>query len=180
MPERVEATVTLRPATEADSRRVWEWRNDPTTREASFNTSYICYADHERWFSSKLSASDTRIFIVLDARGREVGYVRFNIVARCAEISVTIDEGQRGRGYGPSAIQQSSDYLLSATPVQRVIALVKRSNAASVAAFERAGFVISDVKEVAGAEAYEMVYQGAVASTRECQVNPDNGGALPR
>ena len=150
--------VGFRPARREDCRRIWEWRNDAVTREASFDTSYIAYEEHERWFASKVDAEDTRIFIVLDAAGGEVGYVRFNIAGGCAEISVSLDGGKRRRGYGPAAIRASSDHLLSEGAARRIVALVKQPNVTSVRAFERAGFVISGLREFGGVQAYELTY----------------------
>ena len=153
------AQVTLRSAGREDCRRLWEWRNELVTRESSFNTQYIPYEDHERWFSNKIQASDMRIFIILDAYGREVGYVRFNILAEQAEISVSVDSAQRGRGYGPAAIRLGSEQILAAGTVKHVVAHVKSNNPASISAFRRAGFIVRGLKEVAGTEAYEMVYE---------------------
>jgi len=150
--------VGFRPARREDCRRLWEWRNDPVTREASFDTKHIPYEDHERWFAGKVDAADTRIFIVLDAGGSEVGYVRFTIARERAEISLSIDERKRGQGYGPHAIRAVSDHLLSEGSVRRIVALVKRPNVTSVRAFERAGFVIDGLREIAGGPAYEMTY----------------------
>lgn len=153
--------VGFRPARRDDCRRVWEWRNDPVTRDASFDTSEIPYDHHERWFTDKVEAEDTRIFIVAGAAGREVGYVRFTIAGDCAEISVSIDRGHRGKGYGPGAIRSSSDHLLSHGPVRRIVARVKASNFASLRAFQRVGFVIDDLRDAAGVPAYELSYEGA-------------------
>ena len=162
MPEPpLQAQITLRPATQQDCRRVWEWRNEPETREASFDTSYIPYKDHERWFSRRLPAPDTRIYIVLDGGGREVGYVRFDISEEQADISVSLDKDERGKGYGTAAIRRGSGQLLAEGYAKRVLAYVKRGNAASKAAFQRAGFALAGMKDVAGTQAYEMVYKGA-------------------
>src|SRR5437899_695344 len=92
--------VALRPATWEDSRRIWEWRNEEATREASFNTGEVSYEEHERWFSRKLVDPNTRIFIVADLQGGELGYLRFDIKDNEAEISVTIDKNKRRSGYG--------------------------------------------------------------------------------
>lgn len=160
MPEPMPDQISLRHATLEDCRRIWEWRNEEATREASFNTSYIPYEEHERWFSRRLSDPHTRIFIVMNAQGREIGYVRFEIREGQAEISVSIDKDKRGKGYGVAAIKSGSDHLLASEPVQRIIAHIKRDNPASMAAFGRAGFVLQGYKQIADVEAYEMIYEG--------------------
>lgn len=150
--------VTLRSAVSEDCRRLWEWRNERRTREASFNPDPIPYEVHERWFARKLSDPCTRIFIVVDPRGRDIGYVRFDIVDGEAEISVSIDKAERGKGYGTAAIKTGSDHLLREESVQRIVAYIKTDNLASIAAFKKAGFVLRGRKRIAGVEACEMVY----------------------
>jgi RimJ/RimL family protein N-acetyltransferase len=139
---------------------VWEWRNEQATREASFHTESFSFELHEAWFSRKLNDPHTRIFIATDAEGRELGYARFDIKQGEAEISVSLDKGERGKGYGIEVIRQGSEQLLRTERVQRVIAHIKMSNPASRIAFERAGFVLHGRKEIAGTEAYEMIYEG--------------------
>ena len=46
-----------------------------------------------------------RIFIAEDGQGDEVGYVRFDISKGEAEISVSIDKNERGKGYGIEIIK---------------------------------------------------------------------------
>ena len=161
MSDSVSHRVLLRPAVIGDCRRLWEWRNEGATREASFHTESIPFEAHEAWFSRKLNDPYTRIFIATDAGGRELGYARFDIKQGEAEISVSLDRGERGKGYGIDVIRRGSDQLLKTEPVQRIIAHIKTSNPASRTAFERAGFVLRGCKEIAGIEAYEMMYEGS-------------------
>lgn len=160
MPKPQMAQIALRPATQGDCRRVWEWRNDPENRQFFFDSNDIPFEDHERWFSTKIQVSDTRIFVALDAHGREVGYVRFSIREEQAEISIALEKTERGKGYGSAAIKQGSDQLLATGAAKRIVAQVKNDNTASVAAFQRAGFAIENVKVVADTDIYEMVYAG--------------------
>lgn len=139
---------------------MWVWRNEPQARAASFNTAPIPYEDHERWFSTKLADARTRILIISDAAGKGIGYVRFDLRNDEAEISVGIDSTERGRGYGSEAIRAACEYLVAATPVRRIIAQVKLANAASKAAFERAGFAATGKRRIGSADAYELVFPG--------------------
>ena len=158
MPELPTVLITLRPATLADCHRLWIWRNEPTVRESSFNTERIPYEDHEGWFSRKLVDPDTKINLVLDGHGHEVGYVRFDLHGEEAEISVCVDQLERGKGYGQSAIRVGSDQLLAGGEVRRIVAYVKVGNPSSVAAFERAGFRQIGLEEVSGIAAHKLVY----------------------
>ncbi len=113
MPDSTSNQVTLRAAVFEDCRRVWEWRNEQATREASFNKEFIPFEEHERWFARKLADPNMRIFIAEDGQGDEVGYVRFDISKGEAEISVNIDKNERGKGYGIEIIRKGSDQLLT-------------------------------------------------------------------
>ncbi len=160
MPEPASIHVTFRPAVSEDCRRLWEWRNEQATRESSFSAEYISFEEHERWFTRKLAGPNVRIFIAVNARGREVGYVRFNIVGEEAEISVSIDQDERGKGYGTAAIRGGSNHLLMSGSVRRIIAHIKRDNPTSLVSFQRAGFTLRGHKQIAGVDAYEMIYEG--------------------
>ena len=159
MPEPQPARISLRPAAQDDCQRLWDWRNELATREASFDTQPIPFEDHKIWFSRKLDALDTKIFIIMDAAGREVGYVRFNIESGEAEISVSVDKCERSKGYGAEAIRLGSEQLLTPGSVNRVIAYIKEDNPASVAAFQRAGYDPMGIKEIAGTMAHVMAYR---------------------
>ncbi len=149
--------VTLRPARREDSRSLWEWRNDPETREASFHTEMIPFETHQRWFESRLEAPNTEILIILDLQGKAIGYVRFQIAEFEAEVSVALDAQERGKGYGPAAVRQGVEILLAREDLDRVVALIKEGNTSSVRTFERAGFTRRGTKRVSGSEALEMV-----------------------
>lgn len=150
----------MRPAASQDCQHIWKWRNEPATRTASFNTRYIAYEEHKRWFARKLTDPHSRIFIVANAQGRDAGYVRFDLINREATISVSIDRRERGKGYGTAAIKRASDFLLETEPVRRVVAQIRRDNPISVAAFERAGFVLHGHTQIEGVDACEMIYKG--------------------
>lgn len=150
--------VSLRPAAEDDCRRLWEWRNDPTTRRASFQTGAIVYADHQRWFGERLRDPQTRFFIVQDPEGEPVGYVRFQVRRGEAEISVSIDRAHRGKGYGPAAIRLSSDLLLSMDRLGGIVAYVRTENPSSLAAFQRAGFAVEGQETIEGMGALRLIY----------------------
>jgi RimJ/RimL family protein N-acetyltransferase len=160
MPEPEACLVILRPVVAEDCRRLWEWRNEQATREASFNSEYIPFEEHERWFLRKLPDHQLRIFIAQDRQGHEIGYVRFDVKDEEAEISVSLDKNKRGKGYGSAIIKTGSDYLLSVEPVERIVARIKRANPASILAFERAGFTVRGYKKFADVDACEMIYEG--------------------
>jgi len=152
--------VTLRPAHAEDCRLLWEWRNDPDTRAASFGSEPIPFERHRAWFEEHVGSSDTRIWVVLDPAGNGIGYVRFQIRGAEAEVSVALGRNERGKGYGSKAIRAASNKMLSLGLAQKLVALVKKSNPGSRRSFERAGFCLFGTRTVAGEESWEMVYGG--------------------
>lgn len=160
MPSSRSVPIALRLATQDDCRRLWEWRNERETREASSNTQLIPFEDHLRWFSRKIQAEDTRMLIIVDPDGRDVGYVRFDTYGNEAEISVSVDQSQRGKGYGVAAIRLASDRLLSEGRAGRIVARVKTDNPASIAAFGRAGYRPEGIEETSCTVAHVMAYGG--------------------
>ena len=161
MTERPDAAcgpVAIRAATLEDAKLVWEWRNDPEARAASFTTREIPFEEHRDWFARALADPQRRMFVIL-AHNRPVGYVRFAVEDDRAEISVGVDALERGRGYGTAAIGIASDLVLTGA-VRRVVAHVKTDNPKSRATFVRAGFMLDGTAQIAGTDAWVLVYHG--------------------
>ena len=120
----------LRQAKSDDARLLYEWRNDPETRAASFHQDEIPYEDHLAWFGKMMKDENRLQFILMDG-DTPVGQIRLDLspagaketgsmtAAACieghknnsagqqceAEISYAAAPGQRGRGYGTALIR---------------------------------------------------------------------------
>lgn len=132
-------SATLRPATAEDCHRVWVWRNDPETRQASFDSSPIDFAAHQAWFKASLERDDRRLYVIL-ADGTESGVVRLDISGKEAVVSVNLAPEWRGRGVGPAALQAVSEFAFAVLDLERLVASVKPENQRSLTAFRKAGF----------------------------------------
>jgi len=161
MPNSKIKQVLLKQATPEDCKKLWEWRNDPETREASFNSHNISYEEHEQWFNQKMVDPCTKIFIAKNSMGIELGYVRFQIRGEEGEISVGVDKEYRAKGYGLRVIINGSNLLLQTKSVQRIVAHIKYGNRTAVNSFKRAGYSLRGYKEIASTKAYEMVYENS-------------------
>jgi RimJ/RimL family protein N-acetyltransferase len=130
----------LTPATAADSALLLAWRNDPETRRQSRSTARVPAAAHERWLAATLADPEIRLFVARDASGREVGSARLDYRGQgAAELSLTVAPDRRGEGLAAgiiAALAAEADRLGWHTHVARI----KKGNAASLKAFERAGF----------------------------------------
>ncbi len=131
--------VALRPARPEDCARIWEWRNDPETRQVSFDAARIPLETHEAWFRASLVRADRKLYVIL-AEGRECGSARLDFAGGEAEVSIHLAPEYRRRGVGPAALERLAETAFGELELARLVARVKAGNAASLAAFERAGF----------------------------------------
>jgi RimJ/RimL family protein N-acetyltransferase len=156
-------TLSLRDATEEDVDLLYEWRNEPATRESSFQTAVIDIDSHRQWFARKLSQRDrTRIWILTES-GEPAGQVRYDRDSDVAEISFSIDSRFRGRGLGSEILRLSAPRACSELRVKRLRGVVKANNPASIAAFDRAGFQRESESIVNGEQA--LVFTWSCAAT---------------
>jgi RimJ/RimL family protein N-acetyltransferase len=133
-------TVTLRPAAADDEARLLEWRNEPATRASSFDESAIAPDRHHRWFVEKLTDPECAIWIA-EEDGSPVGQVRLDgLSLNSAEIHITVAPDARGRGIGRAMLVLATAEAAPRLGVMWLRALVKETNAASLAAFRAAGF----------------------------------------
>lgn len=145
--------VALRLARLEDCARIWEWRNDPETRRTSFDTAPIPFETHEAWFRASLRRADRKLYVIL-AEGRECGSARLDSAGGEAEVSIYLAPEYRGRGVGPAALERLAETAFGELELERLVARVKADNAASLAAFERAGFTrVADAAAVTLARA---------------------------
>jgi len=119
---------------------VWEWRYERESRAASSDTFAVSFADHERWYTSRLTDPETRIYIIVDPDQVAIGYIRFSLEGDNAVVSIALDPSVRGHGVGTVAIVIGCDRVLAESTATRVTALVKADNKRSKMAFIKAGF----------------------------------------
>lgn len=131
--------VRLRPALASDAITLWRWRNDPQTRAASFSGVTVELAEHERWLRETLGRTDRRLYVA-HAEGRDVATARLDVQGAEAVVSLTVAPEWRGRGIGTRVLRALVAEAFGAPGLRRLVARVKPDNAASRAAFERAGF----------------------------------------
>lgn len=132
-----EVEVAVREATPDDRSVIWQWVNDPVTRENSFDSSRIPWSDHVAWFD-RVMDDDKRVLLIGET-SRSVGVVRFDIESTHAVVSVNLAPEARGRGLGSQLIEAATNWFTARHPVC-VVAWIRPSNRPSVSAFEHAGY----------------------------------------
>jgi UDP-2,4-diacetamido-2,4,6-trideoxy-beta-L-altropyranose hydrolase len=155
--------IQLRNAGVDDMRMFWHWANDASVRAVSFSTAPIPWEDHVRWFGARLRDPRHRMLIAEAPGGTAVGGVRMELADEHAVISVSIDRGSRGVGYGRWLIRLASLDILQDAAVTDVHAYIKPDNAESIRAFECAGFRFHSRTMVRNQPAVLFAFRPAVA-----------------
>ncbi len=139
--------LTLRQATLEDSLDLFNWRNDPVTREMSRNTEPIPWESHEKWYEKALADSRKKILMAENEEGK-IGMVRFDYQnSHSAEVNININPIFRGKGYGQLVLDNGCKYGFSKLGLNRIYAEIKKTNIPSIKLFERAGFIYLPEKE---------------------------------
>jgi len=137
-----ELQITFRDVCPEDVDLVFEWANDAATRSASFRSDPIPYADHVAWFSSSLHRDDRHLLLALSA-AEPVAFLRFDrdeALEGGVVISINVGPESRGAGMGTATLRAATEEA-SRLGYSRIIAFIRPSNAASLRAFGRAGYV---------------------------------------
>jgi RimJ/RimL family protein N-acetyltransferase len=131
--------MQLRKATHDDWKILLDWRNDPTTKENSFNQDKISIETHRLWFNDSLLNFQRNIYILEDNL-TPVGSIRSdNILHNQYLLSWSIAPNQRGKGYGNKILEI---YLQDKTG--KFIAEIKPENVASIKMVQKNGFEKQD------------------------------------
>jgi UDP-2,4-diacetamido-2,4,6-trideoxy-beta-L-altropyranose hydrolase len=134
--------IRLRPAKWSDCEQIWQWTNDPTTRQASFQSDLILWEPHCQWFQQQLDDADSLFWIALDRHDRPVGQVRFQGSSTTMPvISMSVDPAYRQQGFGTEILTMAIDKLLRETSVLGISAWIKAENLSSIRSFEKVQFV---------------------------------------
>lgn len=135
--------LTHRLAWPDDVRLYFDWTNDPDTRQQSFQTEPIPFANHQAWFARKL-ADPSALLLVFEYDGQPVGQVRIERLPGENVIGISLDKAFRGKGLSVPLLNQATAEFFTRFPSEPLIhAYIKPDNRASARAFERAGFRLS-------------------------------------
>lgn len=141
-PERAEGKcVTLKPATRDDSNVLYGWQSDPGMRQHFRNPAVPTRAEHDAWFSSKMSDPNCLLNIIyLDSE--PVGVLRLDARtmsdadAPAYDVAILLADKARGMGVGTRALHLGR-WLL---PNAHLYAEVMDENTASKRLFTKAGY----------------------------------------
>lgn len=135
-------TLLSRPATSADADLLLEWRNDPTTRANSRQSTVLDRSSHLSWLDAALADRDRLLLIVAD--GAPVGTVRWDRRGPHSwEVSITVAPEARGRSLSLSVLAAGERFLASHdVDARELLAVVHRDNQPSLRLFAAMGYVL--------------------------------------
>ncbi|PTS95983.1 hypothetical protein DBR11_20080 [Pedobacter sp. HMWF019] len=133
--------LKFRYATDSDVELLYEWANDPTARENSYNKESIPFEDHKKWFDKGLCSGKRSIYIFTNDKGEAIGQVRIEYTSENeAIISISVDINYRKNGYAVEMLNTACADFKVKTPGIKISAYIFKNNIASYKCFIKAGF----------------------------------------
>lgn len=130
--------IMLRRCTYSDMDIIYKWINDDEVRNNSFNSDYIEYETHVKWFNEKINSNNIYMYIILN-NNKEIGTIRLEKHNSKAIISYLISNKYRGKGYGNKVIDLIKKEAII-NNIDILEAIVKKDNIASRRIFINNGF----------------------------------------
>ena len=138
------AGIVLTPFEKRHLAQTLHWTNDPELARLLDRGRRIDEDEHERWFDSLPSRTDT-VYFAIEEDGRHVGNVWLAALDqrhRKAEVRIVVGSTAVNRGCGTRAIELIADHAFTVLGLNRVYAFVLAFNPRARRAFEKAQFVL--------------------------------------
>lgn len=138
--EMLRPKLSLRSAASADRDLLYGWRNDIRTRKFFFNSDEVSKESHRQWFSDTID-DPRRLLLIGEAGDKPVGAIRYDIAGDSADVSIYLDPGLHGQGWGTAMLLAGNAFLFDHKPeVREARAKILEENKASKGAFRAAGY----------------------------------------
>jgi len=135
-----------------ESRLIWEWRNDPVTRQMSRQTGLINWEEHTKWVQEIANSEKNALFILMSGQV-PLCMIRFSEMdGSRAEISINFNPVFRGKKLSKQMLIEACHYGFNTLSLQQLYAEIKPENSVSIKIFEGAGFIFQG--ERAGLRTY--------------------------
>lgn len=148
--------LSFRSAELDDCDLLFNWANDPSTRQNSYNSEPIKYVEHVSWYKKNISE---RMLIFFDYAGRPVGITRLDYKNDEWIIGITVDGMHRGKGYSVQMLKIAvKEYSRQNKIIDKIIAYIKVGNEISKKAFVKAGFEETSQLDINNIRSYKMCF----------------------
>lgn len=136
----VSADVTLRLAEQSDFEKFFALKSEQTNIYWSGYSAPPDRNDLHNWFIKNLSGSGHREILLGCIDDRVCGYLYLDAGSEAFDISIGVSEDFRSMGIASKMLERARQYVRQEKECQRINAWIYDDNAASIRAFERAGF----------------------------------------
>ena len=137
--------VVLVSAKSCHSEMIWEWRNDPISRQMSNNSEKVSWEDHSCWYEKVLLDNSRKLYLGEES-GMPFGVARFDKSDKeeyVYDVSINISPASRGKGLGKKLITFGIRRFLKEVDNCKLIrAEVKKYNESSNNLFKSCGFIL--------------------------------------
>ena len=147
-------------ANKSDIEDIFKLSNDSIVRENSFNSEFISWEEHVKWFNNKINNEECIYYVVKGNKNEFIGQVRFDRIENSKNyvVAISINKQFRGIGIGNEILRQTSCKLNYDFDVKNIYAYIKEENQSSVKCFLNAGYKVIGKKEIDNFPSYKMIY----------------------
>ena len=132
----------FRKASISDAECYYNWLNDSKVREQSFNSAFVTWEQHYKWFQEKIIHPNYSFYLFQTVNKKSVGQVRFEQVDNLNSIiGVSVSNEFRGLGYGSIILKMACIDYLENHPNLKINAYIKIDNNSSKIIFQKSGFL---------------------------------------
>ena len=135
-------SINVVPATDSDSKDIWEWRNDQITIQMSETMKSISWETHCSWYEKSLLNQSRFLYLGVLNGGEKIGMCRldFNAYSNTAEVSINLNPKFRGKKLSAQLLSQVIAEFLNKQNVN-LTAKIEKTNIASIKCFIKNGFI---------------------------------------
>ena len=132
--------VRCRPIMFEDRSDIFEWRNDPTSRQMSINGDYISSIEHSQWFDA-IFKSKSHLGVIGEINCSKIGIVFFYNDNDHVRVSINLNPLFRGKKLAAPLLEGAMhEARLMLPKVKHFFAEIKNTNHASIKIFAQNGF----------------------------------------
>lgn len=149
--------LNVRVADLSDSKEIFEWRNDETTRKMSHIENTVGWDEHRNWFHSTLKSQSQFLLIChIEETKQKIAAVRFDLNKNIAVISINLAPSIRSKGWAMPCLKEAiNHFTFNFSSISIIEAEIKSLNLASIKAFESVGFTFD--RENHGIRYYNII-----------------------
>jgi RimJ/RimL family protein N-acetyltransferase len=141
--------MRIRKANLLDKKEIWEWWNDPVTRQMMKQNNYVSWEEHTIWYENIMVGAD-KILLIAETNIDKIGVIRFDLKNNSIyEVSINLNPNFRKKGYGSKVLKLAIKFLKDKNiMITKLFAVYKKMNIASKKIFFKSNFIVKKPKDI--------------------------------